>query len=180
MNLFLSSLSSKTCFLLWFLATTQGFCLSVLFYLWTYYVITACFIIYFPLPKMRWIIAFCPVRPAWFSVDHRGCWAQAGGGVNPAHAPWHDRSLLDTLSLLHYCGSCNEQCNNERASISWARLRPLQPSPGPALPLSKAPHPRWQHVLSVLYPACHQDDYFNKGCIKSNVGVCVSFQALLH
>ncbi|CAK6950515.1 Hypothetical predicted protein [Scomber scombrus] len=30
------------------------------------------------------------------------------------------RSLLDTLSLLHYCGSCSKQCNNERASVSWA------------------------------------------------------------
>lgn len=29
-------------------------------------------------------------------------------------------SLLDTLSLLHYCGRCSKQCNNERASVSWA------------------------------------------------------------
>lgn len=39
-------------------------------------------------------------------------------------------SLPDTLSLLHYCGSCNEQCNNERASVSWAQpwARNLRPA----------------------------------------------------
>lgn len=33
-------------------------------------------------------------------------------------------SLLETLSLLHYCRSCSKQCNNERALVSWAQLHP--------------------------------------------------------
>lgn len=51
------------------------------------------------------------------------------------------RSLLDTLSLLHYCGSCSKQCNNERASVSWAppltlTLPHLWACTYPSLPLS--------------------------------------------
>lgn len=60
------------------------------------------------------------------------------------------RSLLDTLSLLHYCGSCSKQCNNERASVSWAQPHSPQPSPCPALPLSKAPQPDGSSHSSLL------------------------------
>lgn len=34
-------------------------------------------------------------------------------------------SVLDTLSMLHYCGSCSKQCNNERASISSVPRHPV-------------------------------------------------------
>lgn len=48
-------------------------------------------------------------------------------------------SLPDTLSLLHYCGSCSEQCNNERASVSWAQPRACDLHPCLAKPLNQAP-----------------------------------------
>lgn len=67
--------------------------------------------------------------------------------MNPAPQDALFHSLLDTLSLLHYCGSCSKQCNNERASVSWAP----QPSPCPALPLSKAPRPDGSPQSSLLF-----------------------------
>lgn len=46
-------------------------------------------------------------------------------------------SVLDTLSMLHYCGSCSKQCNNERASISSVPRHPVVIDP---MPLSKVSH----------------------------------------
>lgn len=97
------------------------------------------------------IVQFTQHVSAW-NILRMFCW-QAGGRVNPAPqaALCHPgRSLLDTLSLLHYCGSCSKQCNNERASVSWAQPHSPQPSPCPALPLSKAPQPDGSSRSSLL------------------------------
>lgn len=70
------------------------------------------------------------------------------------------RSLLDTLSLLHYCGSWSKQCNNERASVSWALLSLHTSNPSTAsYPLS----------------SCCVDKYLNKDTTKWSGGVCLLF-----
>lgn len=67
--------------------------------------------------------------------------------------------LLDTLSLLHYCGSCSKQCNNERASVSWAS--PSHPPTCPTLPLSIPP------PMGGTTAHCHLTAYILSGRISS-------------
>lgn len=76
-------------------------------------------------------------------------------------------SVLDTLSMLHYCGSCSKQCNNERASISRVPRRPVVIHPirafeqGVTLQL-------WHMLTTASSPTSsyNQDPSVNKCCFK--------------
>lgn len=85
-----------------------------------------------------------------------------GGNATPQPAAAVGRSVLDTLSLLHYCGSCSEQCNNERASISGTILL-------------RTPSRDFQ--LAGTPSRHHLDLPVNKTYLEQSSGVCCLFWA---
>lgn len=92
-----------------------------------------CFLIYL---YLQWIVPWLlRVSTHWAEQGQsEKCWLRLNRlktlTVSPGTtAP--GRSLLDTLSLLHYCWSCSKQCNNERASVSWAQPLPCTLHPAP-------------------------------------------------
>lgn len=83
-----------------------------------------------PLPAARSRSVPPARRPGCRPRGGRGCWA--GAGMTGRAAP---------LSLLHYCHSRSEQCNNERASVRRAAARAGDSVRGRDVPPPPEGHP---------------------------------------